>query len=135
MSRGAELGRELGTNVLWTGMGMCAQPSATRSLATSLEQRDRLKLRGLLPAGVVPLEVQVDTAMEQLRAKDKPIDQVLACVCRVWHATWAGPRLPRPQPSPLACLGLLVKLGPRLLRCWIREGFSVYGGESLSYGL
>lgn len=56
-------------------MGCTSQPSASRSLATSPGQREKLKLRGLLPAGVVPLEVQVETAMEQLRAKENPLDQ------------------------------------------------------------
>ena len=51
------------------------QSAASQSLASSPEKRGQLKLRGLLPAGVVPLDVQVETAMEQVRAKDKDIDK------------------------------------------------------------
>lgn len=48
------------------------QPAASQSLATAPERRARLKLRGLLPAGVVPLDVQVDTAIEQVGGRLRP---------------------------------------------------------------
>ena len=48
------------------------QPAASQSLATAPERRAQLKLRGLLPAGVVPLDVQVDTAIEQVCARLSP---------------------------------------------------------------
>ena len=48
------------------------QPAASQSLATAPERRARLNLRGLLPAGVVPLDVQVDTAIEQVGGRLRP---------------------------------------------------------------
>ena len=39
------------------------------------EERERLGLRGLLPAGVVPLSVQLDNLMEQLRGKSSDIER------------------------------------------------------------
>lgn len=39
------------------------------------DEREKLGLRGLLPAGVVPLGVQLDNLMEQLRSKTSDIEK------------------------------------------------------------
>jgi hypothetical protein len=39
------------------------------------EEREKLGLRGLLPAGIVPLSAQLDNLMEQLREKSSDIER------------------------------------------------------------
>mmetsp|Transcript_9375 Transcript_9375/g.22999 ORF Transcript_9375/g.22999 Transcript_9375/m.22999 type:complete len:563 (-) Transcript_9375:64-1752(-) len=50
-----------------TGYQLLKSPVRSLSLATPLAERNALGLRGLLPAGHVPLDVQVETAMAHLR--------------------------------------------------------------------
>lgn len=48
----------------------------SKSSATPEAEREKLGLRGLLPAGdPIPLDVQVQTVMKQLSKLDKDIDK------------------------------------------------------------
>ncbi|EKX44581.1 hypothetical protein GUITHDRAFT_152903 [Guillardia theta CCMP2712] len=52
-------------------------PINSKSLSTSKEERDAHRLRGLLPAGQISLEVQIDNAMEQLRSKSNDLEKYI----------------------------------------------------------
>ena len=56
-------------------MDLMRDPLRNRGLATSLEERGALGLRGLLPAGVRSFEVQETCAMAQLRSKSTPLEK------------------------------------------------------------
>eukprot|EP00281_Chroomonas_sp_CCMP1168_P021511 CAMPEP_0206232478 /NCGR_PEP_ID=MMETSP0047_2-20121206/11437_1 /ASSEMBLY_ACC=CAM_ASM_000192 /TAXON_ID=195065 /ORGANISM="Chroomonas mesostigmatica_cf, Strain CCMP1168" /LENGTH=647 /DNA_ID=CAMNT_0053656217 /DNA_START=11 /DNA_END=1954 /DNA_ORIENTATION=+ len=50
-------------------------PTLTQSISTSPAERERLGLRGLLPAGVVPMSAQLDNLMQELRAKSSDLER------------------------------------------------------------
>ena len=45
--------------------------------STPLEERDTLKLRGLLPSGYLPLRMNVERNMQLLRSKTSPIEKYI----------------------------------------------------------
>uniref|UniRef100_A0A7S2UW90 Malic enzyme n=1 Tax=Fibrocapsa japonica TaxID=94617 RepID=A0A7S2UW90_9STRA len=71
-------------------------PAENKGLAFSNEEREKLRLHGLLPPAVIPLDLQVQRTMEQFRAKATRIEKYIflqsiqdvnetlyyACLCR-----------------------------------------------------
>lgn len=60
-----------------SGWDLARDPFINKGLATSPAEREKQQTRGLLPAGVVPLEVQMATALEQVRARPTSIDKFI----------------------------------------------------------
>eukprot|EP00624_Nannochloropsis_granulata_P000703 evm.model.NODE_12792_length_12315_cov_31.308405.3 len=60
-----------------SGWDICRDPFRNKGLATTPSEREKQQTRGLLPAGVVPLEVQMETALEQVRARPTSIDKFI----------------------------------------------------------
>jgi len=59
------------------GWDLLRDPFRNKGLASSAEEREKHHTRGLLPAGIVPLEVQVATALKQVRDRPTPMDKFL----------------------------------------------------------
>lgn len=66
-----------GGNSAKSGWDTCRDPFRNKGLATTPAEREKQRTRGLLPAGVVSLEVQIVTALAQVRARPTPIDKFL----------------------------------------------------------
>lgn len=60
-----------------SGYDALRNPFVNKGLALSEAERDKLGVRGLLPAGQVFLEVQVETALKQIRERPTPMDKYL----------------------------------------------------------
>jgi malic enzyme len=52
-------------------------PITFTGVSTPLDQRRERKLRGLLPAAYIPLELDVERCMTQLRGKNSPIERYI----------------------------------------------------------
>jgi malate dehydrogenase (oxaloacetate-decarboxylating)(NADP+) len=65
------------TNEMKTGLSHMHDPLLYRGSSTPLDQRDALKLRGLIPYGYIPLELQIQRCMEQLRSKSSPLEKYI----------------------------------------------------------
>lgn len=60
-----------------TGLELLKNPKFNKSTAFTEEERDRYKLRGLLPAGVITQAVQVERTLENLRRKTSDIERYI----------------------------------------------------------
>ncbi|MGR9046850.1 MAG: NAD-dependent malic enzyme, partial [Gammaproteobacteria bacterium] len=60
-----------------TGLELLKNPKFNKSTAFTEEERDRYKLRGLLPAGVITQDVQVERTLENLRRKTSDIERYI----------------------------------------------------------
>ena len=60
-----------------SGWDTLRDPFRNKGLTTSLAEREKQQTRGLLPGGVVPFEVQMATALEQVRARPTCIDKFI----------------------------------------------------------
>ena len=60
-----------------TGVELLHDSLLYRGSSTPLNQRDELKLRGLIPVGVVPLDLQIQRCMEQLRSKSSSLEKYI----------------------------------------------------------
>jgi malate dehydrogenase (oxaloacetate-decarboxylating)(NADP+) len=60
-----------------TGMAVLRNPRLTKGTAFSEEERDRLKLRGLLPPAVCTQQTQMLRTMENLRRKENDIERYI----------------------------------------------------------
>ena len=60
------------------GVYVARDPVRYSGVSTPIDDRKRLGIRGLVPPAYIPLELDVQRCMEQLRAKkDNPLDQYL----------------------------------------------------------
>ncbi len=60
------------------GSDLLFHPSTNKSTAFTVEERERLGLRGLLPARVSIMDRQKDRVLEGLRRKDVDIERYIA---------------------------------------------------------
>jgi len=60
-----------------TGVWVLQNPSTNQGMAFSREQRDELRLRGMLPYRMYRLEDQVHIALEQIRAKSTNLEKYI----------------------------------------------------------
>ena len=60
-----------------SGWDTLRDPFRNKGLTTSPAEREKQQTRGLLPAGVVPFDVQMATALEQVRARPTCIDKFI----------------------------------------------------------
>ncbi|KAF4315014.1 hypothetical protein G195_011214, partial [Phytophthora kernoviae 00238/432] len=60
-----------------TGYTTMRTPTANKGMAFTEEQRDQLKLRGLLPVGVTSMEFETERAMMQIRRKTSPLEKYI----------------------------------------------------------
>lgn len=60
-----------------SGWDTLRNPFRNKGLITSPAEREKQQTRGLLPAGVVPFDVQMATALEQIRARPTCIDKFI----------------------------------------------------------
>ncbi len=60
-----------------TGVDLLLSPAHNKSTAFTEEERDRLKLRGLLPAAIGSMDSQVDQALANLRRKDSALEKYI----------------------------------------------------------
>ncbi len=69
-----------GTEVIETrkaGVWLLQNPSTNRATAFDREQRDELRIRGMVPYRVSTLEEQATAAIGQIRAKSEPLEQYI----------------------------------------------------------
>ncbi|EKX51367.1 hypothetical protein GUITHDRAFT_65858 [Guillardia theta CCMP2712] len=59
------------------GWNLLKLPSRSASITTSKEDRERLRMRGLLPAGQVTMEAAVEALMEQIRDKSTDLERYI----------------------------------------------------------
>lgn len=64
-------------NKMKTGLNRIHDPLLYRGSSTPVDLRDALKLRGFIPAGFIPLELQIQRCMEQLRSKSSPLEKYI----------------------------------------------------------
>ena len=60
-----------------TGFDILRNPALNKSTAFTDEERDRLKLRGLLPAAICPQPLQLERVMENIRRKNNEIEKYI----------------------------------------------------------
>ena len=60
-----------------TGFDLLRDPALNKSTAFTNEERDRLKLRGLLPAAVCPQPLQLERVLENIRRKHNEIEKYI----------------------------------------------------------
>jgi malate dehydrogenase (oxaloacetate-decarboxylating)(NADP+) len=60
-----------------SGVDLLHDPTLNKGTAFSEEERDRLKLRGLLPPRVLTQEQQVDKVLENVRRQQADIDRYM----------------------------------------------------------
>uniref|UniRef100_A0A7S2L0D0 Malic enzyme n=2 Tax=Leptocylindrus danicus TaxID=163516 RepID=A0A7S2L0D0_9STRA len=60
-----------------TGFERMKDPLLNVASSTPLADRERLKLRGLVPSGYIPLNLNVERSMQQLRLKSSPLEKYL----------------------------------------------------------
>ena len=60
-----------------TGVWLLRNPSTNRATAFDREQRDELRVRGMVPYRISTLEEQATAAIGQIRAKDVPLEQYI----------------------------------------------------------
>jgi malate dehydrogenase (oxaloacetate-decarboxylating)(NADP+) len=60
-----------------TGVDLLHNPALNKSTAFSEEERDRLKLRGLLPAAVGTMDTQLERVLSNLRRKESDIEKYI----------------------------------------------------------
>jgi malic enzyme len=60
-----------------TGVWLLQNPSTNRATAFDREQRDELRVRGMVPYRVSTLEEQANAAIGQIRAKDIPLEKYI----------------------------------------------------------
>ena len=60
-----------------TGVDLLHSPALNKSTAFSEEERDRLKIRGLLPATVGTMDTQLERVLANLRRKDSDIEKYI----------------------------------------------------------
>ena len=60
-----------------TGIDLLHNPAKTKSTAFSMEERDRYKLRGLLPANAGSMESQLNRVLANMRRKQKDIEKYI----------------------------------------------------------
>lgn len=60
---------------LTPGVYNVKDPVKYNGVSTPIEKREELGIRGLIPAAYIPLDLDVERCMEQLRLKEKPIDK------------------------------------------------------------
>jgi len=60
-----------------TGFERMKDPLLNVASSTPLADRERLKLRGLVPSGYIPLNLNVERCMQQLRLKSSPLEKYL----------------------------------------------------------
>ena len=60
-----------------TGFDILRDPALNKSTAFTDEERDRLKLRGLLPAAICPQPLQLERVMENIRRKNNEIEKYI----------------------------------------------------------
>jgi len=73
----SKIGSSNGGGTSKSGWDICRNPFQNKGLATTPSEREKHQTHGLLPAGVVPLEVQMATALEQIRARPTSIDKFI----------------------------------------------------------
>ena len=59
------------------GVWLLQNPSTNQATAFDREQRDELRVRGMVPYRVTTLEEQATAAIEQIRAKSTPLEQYI----------------------------------------------------------
>lgn len=74
---GASTRNNMSKNGDRSGYDNLRDPLQNKGLALTDECRDLLHVRGLLPAGRVPIEVQMETALKQIRERPTPFDKFL----------------------------------------------------------
>ncbi len=60
-----------------TGVDLLLSPAHNKSTAFTEEERDRLKLRGLLPAAIGSMKTQVERVLANLRRKDNALEKYI----------------------------------------------------------
>ena len=60
-----------------TGAALLNNAALNKSTAFTEEERDRLKLRGLLPAAVGTMETQITRVLANMRRKDSDIEKYI----------------------------------------------------------
>ncbi|MCZ6861939.1 MAG: oxaloacetate-decarboxylating malate dehydrogenase, partial [Alphaproteobacteria bacterium] len=60
-----------------TGFDILRDPALNKSTAFTDDERDRLKLRGLLPAAICPQPLQLERVMENIRRKNNEIEKYI----------------------------------------------------------
>lgn len=73
----SSIGTSNGGGNVKSGWDTLRDPFRNKGLTTSLAEREKQQTRGLLPGGVVPFEVQMATALEQVRARPTCIDKFI----------------------------------------------------------
>ena len=59
------------------GVQLAKNPVNYAGISTPVEERTSLGIQGLLPAASIPLELDVQRCMEQLRSKSTPLEQYI----------------------------------------------------------
>lgn len=62
---------------LTAGVYIAKDPVKYNGVSTPIERREEIGIRGLVPAAYIPLELDVERCMQQLRLKEKPIDKYI----------------------------------------------------------
>ncbi len=60
-----------------TGYDVLRDPALNKSTAFTDEERDRLKLRGLLPAAICPQPLQLERVLANIRRKNSEIEKYI----------------------------------------------------------
>jgi malate dehydrogenase (oxaloacetate-decarboxylating)(NADP+) len=60
-----------------TGFDVLRDPALNKSTAFTDEERDRLKLRGLLPAAICPQPLQLERVLANIRRKNSEIEKYI----------------------------------------------------------
>lgn len=60
---------------LTAGVYTAKDPTKFHGSSTPIEKREELGIRGLVPAAYIPLDLDVERCMQQLRLKEKAIDK------------------------------------------------------------
>ena len=60
-----------------TGVDLLLSPAHNKSTAFTQEERDRLKLRGLLPAAIGSMEIQIERSLASLRRKHSDLEKYI----------------------------------------------------------
>lgn len=60
-----------------TGLNVVLDPISYKGVSTPISERDELGIRGLVPAGHLPLEVNVERCIRQLRLRSTPLEKYM----------------------------------------------------------